>query len=584
MSIRERKSPSSPPPHQFSELLPPVLTLHEAALRTGTTPEFLWEQVRSSQIPFTLVSGRRVDGSSILLHSEDLVRAGILKGQVAGAPPDLTPVRTYRRQFEPPRGPGRPAQLVWYGAAAAAAIVTALALVGAVPSVSPTSASKTITPVVSRSVDLSCKGKSSKECRVAASTRSRAPKGSTVRPGSQPQSASQSAPKSTEATGTSPGRGITLQPLSPASSLQEEAVPSPRSSDYSVPSKIPSNCVRDVTSDLNAWIRSVPNDSRLYFRSGACYRIDSTIWVKDRANLVIDGKGATFSGRRNQDGQARHWWILHSRGITLKNMIVRGANPHAGARSDAFVPKMQWQHAYYIKGSENVLLENVQGYDVYGDFVTIAPMMVKGVPLTSRNVTVRNSHFERNGRMGIAVGGGENIVIRSNYIGEVRHALLDLEPEWPDLSISNVRFIGNTTGKVWLVWFANGGVCNAGVSDITIAYNAMKAGTHGEYPAVWVRTPPGCARRGPFLIRGNSLLAHPGSYAAVELQKVHDAVVENNRISLLHDRRTRVLANLTEATNVFILDNTVTADPRDTVVFVKTDGRSDYISSGNRRI
>jgi hypothetical protein len=583
MSILESTSPSSPPPHQFSELLPRVLTLQEAALRTGTTPEFIWQQVRSSQIPFTLVSGRSDDTSSVLLHSEDLVRAGILKGRVAVAPPHLTPARTYWRPPEPPRGPERPARLVWYGAAAAA-IVTALALVGTVPSVSPTSESKTITPAVSRSFDRSCKGKSSKECRVAASTRSRAPKGSTVRPGSQPLSAPHSAPRSTEATGTSPGPGITLQPLSPDSSQQEQDLTSPGSSDYSVPPSIPSNCSRDVTSELNAWMRSVPNGSTLNFRSGACYRIDATLSIKDRANLLIDGKGATFSGARNRNGQARHWWILHSRGITLMNMIVRGANPRAGARSDAFVQKMQWQHAYYIRGSENILLDNVRAYDVYGDFVSISPMMLKGMPLTSRHVTVRNSHFERNGRMGITVSGGEGIVISGNYIGQVRHALLDLEPEWVNVAISNVRFIGNTTGKVWLVWVANGGICNAGVSDITIADNAMKAGTHGEYPAVWVRTPPGCARRGPFLIRGNSLLAHPGSYAAVELQKVHDAVVENNRISLLHDRRTRVLANLTQATNVFILDNTVTADPRDTVVFVKTDGRSDYVSSGNRRI
>jgi hypothetical protein len=73
-------------------------------------------------------------------------------------------------------------------------------------------------------------------------------------------------------------------------------------------------------------------------------------------------------------------------------------------------------------------------------------------------------------------------------------------------------------------------------------------------------------------------------YAAFDLTMVHDVMVRQNKLLFYHDDRTRVLVNLRDSTRVSVVDNRVTADPRDTVVFVTADPGSDYVQSGNVRV
>lgn len=245
----------------------------------------------------------------------------------------------------------------------------------------------------------------------------------------------------------------------------------------------------------------------------------------------------------------------------------------------------EWQAAYSVTGSANVLLDKVQGYDLYGDFVEISPMWVKRDPITSRNVTVQNSHFERGGRQGVSVIGGESILIQNNYIGGVPHDILDLEPSFPTLPIRDVRFIGNRTGPVWLVWFANHGLCNTGVSNITIADNVMEVRASNDYPVVWVKPPVGCAKRGPFTIERNTLRVRQ-PIAAFDLAQTHHVLIRANRVLFEFagpGGRTRLLADMKKTTRARVLSNLVSADPRDKVSFARGDRESDYVSSGNKR-
>lgn len=587
MSLLESTSPSSHRSRSSPDLLPPVMTLQEAALRTGTSPEVLMQQVRAGRIPFTLVSGRSDDGNSVLLHTEDLVRGGMLEWQPAGptsAGPRPTPAA--RRAIQPAARPGRPARLVWYGAAAAAAIVTAL--VAVVPSVKPTSGSKAPASQVSRSIDRSCQSQPNrKECRGPASSRSRAPSGSTVQSGPRSGSASVSPSRPSGASGAAFGAGpAPLYDARLRSPLPRQASPKPAPTvgpgGYPVPPRIPRDCSRDVTADLLAWIKTVPDNSTLSFPSRGCFRIDGTLKIAYRSGLTFAGNGTTLNGKFHTQGHAAHVHVYMSKGITFTDMTVKGANPHAGVGDNAFQRERQWEAAWEISGSEGVMLTSVRASDLFGDFVTIEPEWIRPKAYTSRNITVQNSHFERNGRQGISISGGEDVTIRNNYIGEVRHALLDLEPEWPTLPIDNVRFTGNRTGAVRLLWIANGGVCNAGVSNVYVANNVMEE--NAGIPLFLTLTPSGCAARGPFILEGNVLIARQSPHAAFDFIKVHDVTVRRNQVRFVRDPRTRFLVNLVQSNRVVVLGNTVTADPRDTVVFVKADPNSDFVLSGNRRI
>src|ERR1700730_15470159 len=62
--------------------------------------------------------------------------------------------------------------------------------------------------------------------------------------------------------------------------------------DRSVPASIPSDCSRDVTPNLLAWIGSVPDGSVLQFARNGCYRIDGTLRIEGRDNLTFGGNGA----------------------------------------------------------------------------------------------------------------------------------------------------------------------------------------------------------------------------------------------------------------------------------------------------
>lgn len=360
-------------------------------------------------------------------------------------------------------------------------------------------------------------------------------------------------------------------------------------STFPVPAEIDPTGSTDVTAVVNAFIRSVPDGghsgsglapSVIRFKDRGRYRLDGSVVVEGRHGLAFEGE-ATLDGSRNRNGQARHFWIRHSRDISVRGLTVLGANPNAGTGNAAFVQPMQWQHAFAVWGSEGILLEEVQGYDVYGDFVDVQPMRVTRVPVPCRDVTIRGCRFERNGRQGIAVGGAEHVLIERNHIGGVRHSLLDLEPQWPTLAISDIRFVENTMGDVRHLWLANGGLCNPGVSEIWITDNvAMEGASMG---GLEVRAPLGCTRRGPFHIERNVLRCRQGSAAALKFTRAHDVHVRDNQLTFAGDRRLRVFADLYDSALARVDGNRITrADRRNTVKVLRADPySSDWSESGN---
>ena len=92
------------------------------------------------------------------------------------------------------------------------------------------------------------------------------------------------------------------------------------------------------------------------------------------------------------------------------------------------------------------MLDRVQAYDVYGDFVYVG--------WQSSDVTVQRSQFARNGRQGWTVNGA-NVLIQGNSITEVRRSTVDMEPALPTWATSNVVIRDNTVGPGRLLFFAS---------------------------------------------------------------------------------------------------------------------------------
>src|SRR5258708_15753741 len=64
---------------------------------------------------------------------------------------------------------------------------------------------------------------------------------------------------------------------------------------FVVPTSIEGNCSIDVTSELQSWLDSSPDDARLELRRGACFRIEGTLVLSERPVQVLTTLGETIT-------------------------------------------------------------------------------------------------------------------------------------------------------------------------------------------------------------------------------------------------------------------------------------------------
>src|SRR4051812_12019758 len=192
---------------------------------------------------------------------------------------------------------------------------------------------------------------------------------------------------------------------------------------YRAPATIDATGSRDATAGLTAFIKSVPDGGIVTFPRGARYRIESSIAIGFRHDLVIDGAGAQFFATTDGSGASpmgpsdvqwkwpRHrdqWVVYNSTNVTLRNLTVRGANPNAGLGDAAYVEALEGQAAVEFFGTVNARLENCTLSDTFGDFVYIGK--------DATGTVVRGCTMTRSGRQGITVSDAQNVTIDRNNI------------------------------------------------------------------------------------------------------------------------------------------------------------------------
>ena len=260
------------------------------------------------------------------------------------------------------------------------------------------------------------------------------------------------------------------------------------------PASIPSNCSRDVSAELVAWIASVPDGSTLSFTPNGCYQVDRKLTINYRNGLTFEGNGATFraftSGRELGASEARTrsmFTFWRGSNLTVRNTKVIGANPYAGVNDAAYVPALEAQTAYVIGGVRNMVLDHVAANDVYGDFVFVGA--------ATQGLIVRNSTFARNGRQGWTINGSD-ILFEHNTIDHTRRATIDLEPSSKASITQRVTIRNNTIGVGRLYFFANEGLA-APTSDISIVGNRFIG------KAMTIRVNPPTGFRSRYRVIGN---------------------------------------------------------------------------------
>jgi hypothetical protein len=240
----------------------------------------------------------------------------------------------------------------------------------------------------------------------------------------------------------------------------------------------------DVTQELLAFFAEVPDGAVITFPAKARYRIEGVLLLNDRNNLTFEGNGATFFATTDgasiappNETYAPKWprkraqfvFIGGSR-IILRNLTIRGAHPDGGEEG-TYSEELEGQHGVTFMEVDGAEIDHVTITDVYGDFVYLGGRRGEW----SKNVHVHDSHFERNGRQGIAITGAENVLIENNYIGDVRRTALDVEPNGELGGTRRLTIRKNTFGAIGNHFFAGHGSVGI-VDDVTIEENLLQGG------------------------------------------------------------------------------------------------------------
>jgi len=353
--------------------------------------------------------------------------------------------------------------------------------------------------------------------------------------------------------------------------------PGSRAATYNPPGSIATDCSVDVTAALLSWIASLPNNSTLQFGAGACYRIDGVLEIINRSGLIFEGNGATFKAVTDgtelppRDARTRSQFRLRtSSDITMRNMIIRGANPNAGVGFEAYVEALEAQHSFDIISSSNILIHDTQVYDIYGDFVYIGS---QSGPWSS-NITIRNNRFERNGRQGLGVTGAQDVIFENNYIAQIRRATLDVEPNTASGGAKRVKLKNNTIGPGRLLLLASKGACGP-TEDIEISGNTLQ----GRRLNGVIEPPIGC-RRGRFsIINNTSDLGEGNPQGASMAFKRIDGLEVRGNTTPVQANRNMSLFSIQESTAIRARDNTVINGVSTMKVL---SGNTDYESCNNR--
>jgi hypothetical protein len=275
----------------------------------------------------------------------------------------------------------------------------------------------------------------------------------------------------------------------------------------------------DQTAPFLAWLKThnAPGTT-IRFKAGGCYWMNNIIDINNQHDLTFDGNGATFktysAGFDMRPSDQRFnivwprlrsmWRVEDGYNIVLKNMNILGSNggpnpgidPRTGQlfRWDYYCPDVDQPDTFCLEGQAGITLfgvnaenrgawgakvENVNVKYVFGDGINLHGW---GDHKPNRNIEVRDSTFERAGRIGAVTQVVNGALFQNNVFRTPRRSMTVIEPWAPNMGSYNVTFDHNTfiddddptdtkTGHAYM--FANGGNTDAHIENITYSNNRL---------------------------------------------------------------------------------------------------------------
>ena len=352
------------------------------------------------------------------------------------------------------------------------------------------------------------------------------------------------------------------------------APPPPPPNVFNIPSSVTGDCSADVTTEIDAWVASVPNGTAgnpniLNFGANACYRVDGTIGAPYSTTRQVSTKLPHLRGQRGDHrrvsarpppvGSNRAGvGVSGSNNIAIQDFTIKGNNdgthiqvssgqnygtPCMIPMGDTTTPcqgsdfnhDYEHNHGIGVFGSDHITVRNNHIYNVMGDGVTLAQ---GGSSNVTTNVVMTGNTVDGTGRMGVGVTSDDNVQMTNNVFDRVSYNTVDVENEAQQLT--NITFSGNTINREWFgFWTAETGEClprgNYVIDNNVMNWSAVNVANP-------IRLDSACS--GPnssgLEIKGNTLwhdqcaAGNPTigywDQAAVQIGEWDNVAIDNNRI------------------------------------------------------
>lgn len=237
-------------------------------------------------------------------------------------------------------------------------------------------------------------------------------------------------------------------------------------------------------------------------RTAGRYRVDGTLEVRDRTWLEIRGPSPgdhatiysdvdgitagnlTHTGRSNR----RHWKVVGSRHITLRNLRVEGPFYPENERYDGptrrennfgepgyayYHTDFEGEHAFELSGSHDVAIVDTSSKDVGGDHLSAAGRGGDD-PGGSTDIRLVRAHADHPHRHGTAPVHVFRMLIDGLTVTKGGYAYVDFEPGGDTQRVSDVE-IRNGEASVALVAFVATGAGQ--VNDVYLHHNVVHSAT-----------------------------------------------------------------------------------------------------------
>lgn len=342
----------------------------------------------------------------------------------------------------------------------------------------------------------------------------------------------------------------------------------------------PANNVLAIESAING----CADGTTIRFPADASYVLSDTIFVRDRHNLVIDGRNSQFTittdgetkpsinriapGYNQNSFNGGNWMLLRGTNITLKNIRAIGSFPpglNGEARDitkenrpeyindedgDGRYRYTESMSNFGVYGTDGALLQDLYGKAPWGDTVTTGTdhyvdnfynehggeTRLEGSNTVNlgnytRNLTVTRVRSEEPSRMCFALTSGRIMTVQDSYCKSAWYGGTDQEIDEYRQPLESVSFLRNTFEGFNLFGYLLP-VAGVYTSDIHIKYNSFITPPDTQCnPTIGLGGYPDNPEtiKGAY-IENNTMVAYA---TAIQLDSVAGGTIKNNKITTI---------------------------------------------------